>query len=110
MTKTQYVCPENVSAGYVVTYSAQAAEILLDCERCRKEEGHESCPGPNIYNFDIYKDLAADRDRWKARAEAMEKAIFETDVICRMCANRTEICECDSSDWVFDEVRFTEEK
>ena len=52
--------------------------------------------------------VIASRDRWKSRAEALERAIGETDVLCRVCANRNEYCDCDGSGWEFDEPRFSE--
>jgi len=60
---------------------------------------------------------SADRDRWKARAEALEKAAKE-ECVCSICVyggcapSKTPCtsCEPDSSNWKFDEARFAQTK
>jgi len=57
--------------------------------------------------------LKADRDKWKARAEALERAVAHANGRCGSCIHRglSEDChscsEHDFRDWQFDEKRFT---
>ena len=62
--------------------------------------------------LDALEEAEADRDRWKARAEALERAT-KTFAACRLCAydkgwrtNRA-CANCEHySNWKFDEARF----
>jgi hypothetical protein len=55
------------------------------------------------------KEVKADRDRWKKRAEALERALKGEFLCgdCKSCVNNS--IHCNSSvKWQFDEARFAE--
>ena len=111
MDKDQIVCArENIPA-------------LLDMLEAETKRADESEKLRNTLTVDFSRfvtSLSADRDRWKARAEALEqlvrKLLPETATACNCCAYRDgpeceEPCEwCIAAEgnpgWEFNEARF----
>jgi hypothetical protein len=65
--------------------------------------------------LDALTDAEADRDRWKERAEALERALeMQTEGLCEYCTGYGRECpECSYSEregwnFCFDEARFKE--
>ena len=108
-------------------HALKDAQAARDCwaRSCREEAKHAS--DIKLARSDEYEDrkkLEADRDRHKARAEALERAIRRNykrkefaELTCDTCAIANDrsacdpiICGKDRRLWEFDEARFMGEK
>jgi hypothetical protein len=100
-----------------IAHARQDLPMLLDALDEVDKLWKQAVEG-SIYWQKAFDDMKADRDRWKVRAEALERAIKTIDeededscsIRCCFCINYGNCTDCTNyTKWEFDEARFAEE-